>query len=215
MALVVFLTNASPLSIVEAPQSCWRKGTLTVSTNPSLALLKKSLNCMGFNMGPVEGCGKFSKSALVLLRRRSTQRTFQVPIKSCRIWYCFCMDIDLTGFSTAQQQALFDLLILSMYADGHLSTVEDEQLQKLLAAMGFTDEIDRQREFDAAVTRIRPSIQSVYKAKEQALLLAAAFTVRSQQKQVFEAVEHIMTFDKHVSTWENTLLMELRMKFRL
>ena len=125
------------------------------------------------------------------------------------------MDIDLTGFSTAQQQALFDLLILSMYADGHLSTVEDEQLQKLLAAMGFTDEIDRQREFDAAVTRIRPNIQSIYKAKEQALLLAAAFTVRSQQKQVFEAVEQIMTFDKHVSTWENTLLMELRMNFRL
>jgi phosphotransferase system IIB component len=125
------------------------------------------------------------------------------------------MDIDLTGFSTAQQQALFDLLILSMYADGHLSTVEDEQLQKLLAAMGFTDEIDRQREFDAAVTRIRPSIQSIYKAKEQALLLAAAFIVRSQQKQVFVAVEQIMTFDKHISTWENTLLMELRMKFRL
>jgi phosphotransferase system IIB component len=125
------------------------------------------------------------------------------------------MDIDLTGFSTAQQHALFDLLILSMYADGHLSTVEDEQLQKLLAAMGFTDEIDRQREFDAAVTRIRPAIQSIYKAKEQALLLAEAFTVRSQQKQVFEAVEQIMTFDKHVSTWETTLLMELRMKFRL
>ena len=125
------------------------------------------------------------------------------------------MDIDLTGFSTAQQHALFDLLILSMYADGHLSTVEDEQLQKSLSAMGFADEIDRQREFDAAVTRIRPAIQSIYKAKEQALLLAEAFTVRSQQKQVLEAVEQIMTFDKHVSTWENTLLMELWMKFRL
>jgi hypothetical protein len=31
---------------------------------------------MGFNMGPVEGCGKFSESALVL-RRRSTQRNSQ------------------------------------------------------------------------------------------------------------------------------------------
>jgi len=47
------------------------------------------------------------------------------------------MDIDLTGFSTTQKQALFDLLILAMYADGHLSSAEDEQLQKLLAAMGF------------------------------------------------------------------------------
>ena len=33
------------------------------------------------------------------------------------------MDIDLNGFSAAQQRALFDLLILAMYADGHLSSV--------------------------------------------------------------------------------------------
>ncbi len=125
------------------------------------------------------------------------------------------MDLDLTGFSAAQQNALFELLILGMYADGHLTTFEDSQLQSLLAAMGFTEEADRQREFDAAVTRIRPSIQTVWKAKELALSLAGAFTERSQMKQVFSAVEQIMTFDHHVSNWENTLLMELRMKFRL
>jgi hypothetical protein len=45
--------------------------------------------------------------------------------------------------------------------------------------------------------------------------LADAFTLRPQQKQVFAAVEQIMTFDHNISTWENTLLMELRMKFRL
>jgi hypothetical protein len=125
------------------------------------------------------------------------------------------MDIDLTGFSTTQQRALFDLLILAMYADGHLSSVEDERLQKLLAAMGFTDELDRQREFDAAVTRIRPHVQSIYKAKELALGLAGEFTLRPQQKLVYAAVEQLMTSDNNVSTWENTLLMELRLKFRL
>ncbi len=102
-----------------------------------------------------------------------------------------------------------------MYADGHLTSFEDEQLQKLLAAMGFTDELDRQREFDAAVTRIRPNVQSIHKAKELALGLADEFTDRKQQKQVYAAVEQIMTADNNVSTWENTLLMELRMKFRL
>lgn len=125
------------------------------------------------------------------------------------------MDIDLTGFSATQKQALFDLLILAMYADGHLSSVEDEHLQKLLEAMGFVDEIDRQREFDAAVNRIRPNIQTIYKAKELALGLADEFTGRPQQKQVLAAVEQIMTFDSKISTWENTLLSELRMKFRL
>ena len=81
--------------------------------------------------------------------------------------------------------------------------------------MGHTEELDRQREFDAAVTRTRPALQTIHKAKTLALLLAEAFTVRSQQKLVFEAVERIMTVDHHVSTWENTLLSELRMKFRL
>lgn len=125
------------------------------------------------------------------------------------------MEIDLTNFSATQKQALFELLILAMYADGHLTSFEDEQLQKVLAAMGFVDELDRQREFDAAVTRIRPSIESIYKSKTQALLLAEAFNTRPQQKQVYAAVEQMMTFDNNISTWENTLLSELRMKFRL
>jgi hypothetical protein len=47
------------------------------------------------------------------------------------------------------------------------------------------------------------------------LALANAFTARKQQKQVFAAVEQTMAADQHVSSWENALLMELRMKFRL
>jgi nicotinamide mononucleotide adenylyltransferase len=125
------------------------------------------------------------------------------------------MATEFTDFSASQQRALFDLLILAMYADGHLTAVEDGQLQELLMAMGFAEESDRQREFDAAVTRLRPAVQTIWKAKEQALSLANAFTARNQQKQVFAAVEQMMAADQHVSSWENTLLMELRMKFRL
>ena len=125
------------------------------------------------------------------------------------------MHIDLTGFSAKQKLALFDLLILAMYADGHLTSYEDEQLQKLLAAMGFVDEIDRHREFDAAVTRIRPCIQTIQKAKDQAILLADEFSDRTHQTQVLAAVHDIMSSDFSVSTWESTLLAELRMKFRL
>jgi len=118
-------------------------------------------------------------------------------------------------FSVAQLSPPFDLLILAMYADGHLTTFADRQLQPVLAAMGCAEAPDRQREFDAAVTRLQPAVQSRYKAKEAALSLAGAFTIRAQQKQAFSAVEQIMASDNHVSAWENTLLMELRMKFRL
>jgi methionine-rich copper-binding protein CopC len=125
------------------------------------------------------------------------------------------MDIDLTDFSAAQHGALFTLLILAMFADGHLTTVAEKPLQQLLTAMGHTEELDRQREFDEAVTRLRPSIQTIYTAKEQALALAEFFTIRNQQKQVYQAVEQMMAADNHVSSWETVLLMELRMKFRL
>jgi nicotinamide mononucleotide adenylyltransferase len=125
------------------------------------------------------------------------------------------LPMNLAAFSQHQQQAMFELLILAMYADGHLTTVEDEQLQELLKAMGYTEASDREREFDAAVTKLRPFIQSIQKAKEQTLLLAEAFTTREQQKQVYAAVLKIMTADNHVSTWENTLLTELGSKFRM
>ena len=125
------------------------------------------------------------------------------------------MVIDLTGFSPFQQHALCDLLILAMYADGHLTTAKDEHLQEVLAAMGHAGEAECQGEFDAAVTRMRPFVQSLHKAKTEAVSLAGAFTSRSQQKRVYEAVLDIMTADRHVSTWECTLLSELRMKFRL
>ena len=132
-----------------------------------------------------------------------------------KIWYCVFVHLDPTGFSATQNHAFLDLLILAMYADGHLSSPEDDELQNLLVVMGFTEEAARRREFDQAVTRISPSIQSIPRAKELALGLADEFTVRPQQKQVYAAVEQIMKFDNHISTWENTLLMELRMKFRL
>jgi hypothetical protein len=129
--------------------------------------------------------------------------------------YAGRMDIVLTDFSPAQISALFDLLILAMYADGHLTTAADKQLQPLLAAMGCAETPDCQREFDAAVTRMRPAVESRYKARDEALLLAEAFTIRTQQRQAFSAVEQIMASDNHISAWESTLLMELRMKFRL
>jgi hypothetical protein len=129
------------------------------------------------------------------------------------MWQSHGMELDLAEFSTPQQQALFELLILAMYADGHLTTFEDEQLQKMLYAMGHTAEFDRQREFDTVVTRIRPFVQSIEKAKERALWLAGAFTTPRQHLQVLEAVEGVITSDGQISPWEIILMTELQAKF--
>jgi hypothetical protein len=125
------------------------------------------------------------------------------------------MNFDLTGYSAAQKSALLDLLILVMYVDGHLSVWEEAWLQELMTRMGFHDESARQREFDAAVARIRPSVKHIEQATRHALELAKAFTKRDQQKDVYEAVQWIMGSDGHVSTWESMLLSELRLNFQL
>jgi hypothetical protein len=125
------------------------------------------------------------------------------------------MDVDISGFNPVQQQALFDLLILAMYADGHLSTVKDERLEKLLIAMGHTTEHDRDREFDAAVTRTRPHVHPVVKARKRIIALAEEFKTRPHQRTVYAAVENMITTDSHVTALENNILTELRLRYRL
>ena len=145
----------------------------------------------------------------------STERDSKNLSNPCEICYHLCMDIDLTGFSEIQEQALLDLLVLAMYADGKLSSVEDKLLEQVLISIGYTDELDRQREYDAAVTRIRPFVQSIEKAKVHTLWLAEAFTIPSQQKRVYAIVQEIMTVDLDISSWESTLLLELRRTFKI
>ena len=125
------------------------------------------------------------------------------------------VQLDFTDFSPEQHRALFELLILATLADGKLSSVENTLLQQVLTAMGFADDANRQREFEATVARLRPEVLSVPKAKGRALMLTDAFITRPQHKLVYSAVQQIMSADKHVSAWESTLLSELRLRFRL
>ena len=62
--------------------------------------------------------------------------------------------MDLKKLTKRQQEALLDLAMLAMYADGHLSFSEDERVLRLLGAMGFDTEYDRGRQFDASVSRV-------------------------------------------------------------
>ena len=62
--------------------------------------------------------------------------------------------MDLNAFNPRERQALLDIFVLGMYADGHLASAEDAQARRLLAAMGHETLDDRNRELDAAITRI-------------------------------------------------------------
>ena len=91
---------------------------------------------------------------------------------------------DFSQFTPAQLQAFFELLVLTMYADGQLTAKEDEYLQQFLAGMGCEN---GQRALDEAVTKTRPFIQSVQQAKDRMLELANVFTTRKQHIRQWKA----------------------------
>lgn len=125
------------------------------------------------------------------------------------------MNADFANFTEPQRRALLDLLSLARYLDGHLDAIEDARLEIVLIALGYDTEYDRQRELDAAVTRVRPYTQPPTLARTHAIELAKHFTEREQQRKVYAALESIVTSDAHITTGESQLLEELRSRFRL
>jgi 6-phosphogluconolactonase/glucosamine-6-phosphate isomerase/deaminase len=114
------------------------------------------------------------------------------------------MNID--DFSEPQKQSLLDLVILAMYADGHLAKLEDGRVHLLLGSLGFHSAFERDREYDAAVTRVSRHSETVATARAHAAKLASSFTTRRQRQTVQEILDDIVITDSHVSLQENNLL---------
>jgi hypothetical protein len=123
--------------------------------------------------------------------------------------------MDLTDFTQPQQQALLDLLVLAMYADGHLTSAEDQSVQRVLTAMGFESEYDHQRQFDASVTRVRQHSQSAEAAEAHAVELARNFTTDAHRRRVYDLLDGLMGSDSRVSGEERRFLSVIGGIFRL
>ena len=114
------------------------------------------------------------------------------------------------GLTAQQRKAVIDLVVLTMYVDRNLAAVEDARIQRLLEAMGFATEYDRSREFDAAVTRVRPHSESQEVARAHAGRLAKQLATAEQRQLVLQAIEDIVSADGTVSPTETTYLETIR-----
>lgn len=123
--------------------------------------------------------------------------------------------MEISRLTHQQRQALLDLLILAMYADGHLDLVEDARLQRLLITMGFETKYDRDRQLDESVTRIRESSQTADLARKHAVQLAKNFSGPEQCRGVYQLVEQQITSDNKVEPSEHAFLSALREALRL
>ena len=123
--------------------------------------------------------------------------------------------LNIEAFTSKQNQALLDLLVLAMYRDGNLAKVEETRVQQLLAAMGFETEYDRNKEFDASVTRIRRQSQSPDAVKAVAAKLAGNFTAKPDQENIYNFLSDLTAVDGSVSSEENQFLAGIKEAFNL
>jgi len=123
--------------------------------------------------------------------------------------------MNVKDFTPDQRQAFLDLLVLAMYADGRLCSAEDERIERLLTAMGFEPGYDHQREFDAAITRVRKHSQPVDVACAHAAELARRFTTSEQRRTVFDLLGDLIGSDDQISAGERQLLAGVKQVFQL
>jgi uncharacterized tellurite resistance protein B-like protein len=123
--------------------------------------------------------------------------------------------MEITRLTDEQRQALIDLLILAMYADGHLDLGEDARLQRVLTAMGYEDEYDRDRQLDDSITRLRDHSRNAQVARERAVELAQLFTDHEQQRGLYQLLEQQVNSDTSVVPAEHEFLSAMRQALKL
>lgn len=115
-----------------------------------------------------------------------------------------------TEFTPEQREALLDLAMLAMYADGHLAAAEDERVQRLLSTMGYTTEYDQSREYDDSVSRVSRHSTTAASAQAYAIILARRFETLNQRGQVQRILAELVASDSAVTSQETNFLTLVR-----
>ena len=118
--------------------------------------------------------------------------------------------MNVTDFDDTQRQALLDLTMLAMYADGNLAAVEDERIARLLTAFGGDTEYDRAKHYDASVARIRRHSGSTDSGRAYASLLARQFTTPEHRRKVLDVLDDLVTSDRSIAAQECGFLAAVR-----
>ena len=120
--------------------------------------------------------------------------------------------MDLVDFNDAQRQALLDLAVLGMYADGHLTAAEDERVGRLLTGMGFGPDTDyeRARQYDASVGRVSRYAGKPQEIQEHVRTLGLNFTTPEQRRFVHNILHDLVAADGGITPPESVFLAAVR-----
>jgi len=123
--------------------------------------------------------------------------------------------MNLANFNDQQKQALLDLLVMGMYADGNLADVEDRKIEGVLATMKFSSESDRKQFIDASVTRARECLGSAGSTRGRAAEMAKHFPTADLRRKAYNGLEELLASDNKVVDKENQFLGIVRDEFKL
>ena len=119
----------------------------------------------------------------------------------------------LQKLTADQRNALLDMLVVGMYSDAHLARTEDARIERLLGAMGFTAKFERDREFDAAVTRVRQHSDPVAANRAVSTQVAQSFPAHADRNEVIKALTELIASDSRVSVEETRFLETVKAAF--
>ena len=123
--------------------------------------------------------------------------------------------MDLTGFTDQQKQALVDLLVLGMYADGNLDLIEDEKARRVLDGIQFSSDSARQYFIDGSFARARKHGSSPESTRNYVAEIAKAFPTPAMRRQVYTVLEDSLTSDRRMADKECQLLVVISEEFKL
>jgi uncharacterized tellurite resistance protein B-like protein len=123
--------------------------------------------------------------------------------------------MNLRSLSEPQVAALTDLLVMAMYADGHLASAEEARIHELLGQAGAATDSERDQKLDAAVTRVRQHAGTAAAAQAYATRLAQAFQTWNERRQVLDLVDALVASGSHITLTEGTLSDVVREALKL
>jgi uncharacterized tellurite resistance protein B-like protein len=123
--------------------------------------------------------------------------------------------MNLNAFTDEQKRALVDLLVLGMYADGNLDLIEDEKARRVLDAIQFPSDSDRQYFLDASFTRARKNNASPEAVRTFVVKIAKILSTPSVRREAYAVLEDSLSSDNKIAETETKLLTVITEEFDL
>ena len=123
--------------------------------------------------------------------------------------------MNLTELTDQQKQAVVDLLVLGMYADGNLDLIEDEKARQVLDSIRFSSDSARQYFLDASFARARKHGASAKTTRSYVSEIANCFPTPAVRRQVYDALKDSLTSDHNLADKERELLTVVSEELKL